>query len=92
MCRPMQTMRFSIVCLPSAKGAHDFRKEVPPPISSVVSKCALRDKKRGTLRFPETLHCIFCFGFSVYYYVKIAVLSKYALYAVTCFENDSKTI
>ena len=30
MCRPMQTMRFSIVCLPSAKGAHDFRKEVPP--------------------------------------------------------------
>ena len=30
MCRPMQTMRFSIVCLPSAKGAHDFCKEVPP--------------------------------------------------------------
>ena len=38
---------FCIVCLPSAKGAHDFRKEVPPPILSVVSKCALIREKRG---------------------------------------------
>lgn len=38
---------FCIVCLPSAKGAHDFRKEVPPPILSVVSKCALTGKERG---------------------------------------------
>ena len=45
------------ICLPSAKGAHDFRKEVPPPILLVVSKCALRDKKDERSDFSERTIC-----------------------------------